>query len=758
MYFIINKNIDIVGEITTYSSINWEEEYLSQTGGDFEITLPASDYYYLHIQEGFIIYKTDSKKFGLVNYIEYIDNFTEDEKVEQLIKIKGEMGESILKRRVISPQLNKSGTIDDIFKSVIDTHFTNPKDAKRKINLEYIPNVKYSNKVSKSITGCTVAELFESVCSSKEYSYNLYLDLENKKFYCKLINGNDKSDSVIFSKEDDNLSNFKYVRSQEKLKTHIIVAGEGDGDNRTMVTVSNLNCTGLNRIESYLDKDNMSSKDLTDESYKNKLIEEGKTELNKYSTSEGTEFDILLNNYVVGTDFDLGDKVKIINENLGIETTTRVLAILYNSDENGIETIQVTLGNISEIDLEEDETNSKDNENESDTTNDSKTNSINTEYIKINAIDEEGNTLSDLEFAGGFFKIADKVFVMSLKNNTNKIINKISYECETNLLLSENIINVSSIEKIYCYSTHTVKDNIHTYDCYLSYYSNLTKIITVGEQYKEDEIPEEKFLHFAGDIETFLCEGLKNINGTLSIQGGEKKNYGSYMTCEYKIENNYENINIRNHTKELDYYSTDSTTYMIEYNGYLTALDDTYYNSLLSFIEETITYNISCEYDVYYKIIDKDKNVSKIKKANGTISCKNGEIIKVYIYTVSVDTLPDGERCTVSLNTSKHLQFNSQYIDSSNIDYAYEPLVCSNGIYIKVPQDLGTNYKNYQVKNVDKINFEMNCGYMQTNINTVYIINTCDTTECENIIANSAGIEQVEGVINLYPKLDESTS
>ena len=245
MYFIVNKSLEVVGEITTFSSINWEEEYLSQSGGDFEIVLPASDYSSLNIKEGFFIYKNNSKKFGLINYIEYIDNFTEDEKVEQLIKIKGEMGESILKRRVIAPQLNKSGTLDSIFKSVINTHFTNPKDSKRKINLEYIPNTKYSTKVNKCVTGCTVAELFESICSSKEYSYRVYLDLNSKKFYCNIINGSDKSNSVIFSKEDDNLANFKYVRSQENLKTHIIVAGEGEGDDRTIVTVSNINYSGF---------------------------------------------------------------------------------------------------------------------------------------------------------------------------------------------------------------------------------------------------------------------------------------------------------------------------------------------------------------------------------------------------------------------------------------------------------------------------------------------------------------------------------
>lgn len=759
MYFIVNKSLEVVGEITTFSSINWEEEYLSQSGGDFEIVLPASDYSSLNIKEGFFIYKNNSKKFGLINYIEYIDNFTEDEKVEQLIKIKGEMGESILKRRVIAPQLNKSGTLDSIFKSVINTHFTNPKDSKRKINLEYIPNTKYSTKVNKCVTGCTVAELFESICSSKEYSYRVYLDLNSKKFYCNIINGSDKSGSVIFSKEDDNLANFKYVRSQENLKTHIIVAGEGEGDDRTIVTVSNINYSGLNRIESYLDKDSLSSKDLTKASYKTKLIEEGKTELNKHSTSEGSEFDVFLNNYEVGTDFNLGDKVKIIDENLGIETTTRVLAVLYSSDENGVETIQVTLGNVTKIDIENDEKNEDNNdEDKDDTTNESKTTSDNSKYIKITAYDEDGKTLSDLEFSGGFFKMKDKVYLLVLKNNSNKIIDKISYKCTENLLKSENIIYINYNETINCFKTHSVKNNIHSYSCYMSSYSNLTKIISVGDEYNNNKI-DEKYLYYCGNIETFLCDDTRMIDGRLTIENGNISEYYSHFSNPVSIATDEQciYINIAKHNKEIQDYGLG-----YHYYGYISTLTDDNYNKLLSFLKSTITYNIKCNYDVYYKIVDKNKNVSKLKKMNnGIITCKNGEIIKVYIYTPEQNSLSNYS-CQVTMTNNNQLQFlrGQTLDDDKENNYTHEPLMCENGIYLRSVEDNNVIHTN--MKNVDKIDFTMKSGHSNAISNaasyTVYIINKTNEDDYLNIISSYFGSNQVSEVLKLYPKLDESTS
>lgn len=669
MYLILNKNIDIVAEITTFSSINWEEEYLSQSGGDFEIILPASDYSYLNIEEDFIIYKTDSLKFGLVNYIEYIDSFTEDEEVKQLIKIKGEMGESILKRRVISPQLNKSGTIDEIFKSVIGTHFTNPRDSKRRINMEYV-ETGHMNKISKCITGCTVAQLFESICSSKKYSYRVFLDLIHKKFYCKLVVAKNKSNSVIFSKSDDNLTDFTYIKSKEKFISHVIVAGEGTGQDRTMVTVSNSNLTGLSRIESYLDKNNVSSKDLDVDAYKDKLKEEGKTELNKYSSSQAINFDILLNNYKIGEDFELGDKVKIANENLGIETITRVLSILYSVDENGVETIQLTLGNIEEIELEEDETTTDKEEDKEDPTTDKQVTSVNTQYIPIFAIDENGNTLTNLEFPSGFFKINDNTFCLVIKNNTDKRVSKIYYTCTENLLQSEYAIFVNSSTVIECYQGYSVdSENKHFYTCNLKAYDNVVKVVVFGDAYKEPEGGSE-LIEVTPLYNDYIV--LKTVYYQPSLQGWldvpeMTHNYGEYTLYNRRFlgaAGRGETRTITSVSKYADgtLYNHESTATIPElsFDSYLNLRNNaTIFKLILNGTFNNATFTdkpIDGTGDIYIKVGDKFYKTGD----NGLISFSWGDNIEiVWMHPGNASSPPEGSlTITFEGNTDAKLGVN----------------------------------------------------------------------------------------------------
>lgn len=690
MYIILNKELEKVAEITTFTSINWEEEYLSQSGGDFEIVLPASTYSDLGIEDGFFIYKDDSLKFGIVNYIEYTDNFTENEEIQQLITLKGEMGESILKRRVLSFQLNKSGTLDDLVSSVIYTHFTNPKDIDRKINLEYIRNNNFSNYVSKCITGCTVAELIESLCSIYDCSYRVLLDLNNKKFQMKLIKGENKSSNVVFCKKDNNLSEFTFVKSKESYVSHVVVAGEGNGSDRKTVTVSNKNQTGIDRIETFLDKKSLSSKDMDSLTYINKLYEEGKSELSKYATTEASSFDIFLNNFEYRKDFDLGDKVTIKNENLGIETVTRVLAALTSVDENGVESTQLTLGDIAEIELAEDETtieqeeytaeDTDENGEVIDTTWDTNVTQITTEYLKIFAEDSSGVTLSDLEFAGGFFKIAEDVYVMCLKNNTGKDIKKIYYSADENLLKSENEIYGSSvIESIDCMSHRVDETSKHEYDCSLRSYCNITKIITVGEPLVEEIEGYE--LYNVANIKLVKCIDIRA--GLLFIADRDQQSSNFY----------HASVNVGNQTTMKQYrtmervsYNGDAVdVYRFQANANMFYIDDNYKTTCTNWLNVPIITRCSLAGNLDYKIYTR-RTLSNGTKSQliyvdkyDTVNLVPNQDISYYVYApknsnpelvITANKL-SGMQFRVS-NDLPNLQEDGYYYSYSNSDDGVE--------------------------------------------------------------------------------------
>lgn len=767
MYIILNKELEPVAEITTFSSINWEEEYLSQSGGDFEIVLPADTYSNLGIEDGFFIYKTDSLKFGIVNYIEYTDNFTENEEIEQLITLKGEMGESILKRRVLSFQLNKSGTLDDLAFSVLYTHFINPKDSRRKINLVYFRDESFNNYVSKCITGCTVAELMESLCSMCDCSYRIYLNLNDKRFYFELIKGNDKSANVVFCKRDNNLSEFTFVKSKESYVSHIVVAGEGEGSDRKTVTVSNDNQTGLDRIEAFLDKKSLSSKDMDELTYINKLQEEGKVELSKYRTTEASSFDIFLNNYEYRNDFNLGDKVTIKNETLGIETTTRVLAALTSVDENGIESTQLTLGDIAEIELAEDEKTleqeeytpeeTDDNGEIIDTTWDTKVTQITPEYLKIYAEDENGVTLSDLEFSGGFFKIAENVYIMCLKNNTAKKIKKISYSCDENILKSENVIYGDSvIDTINCWEGHEVDSTSkHSYQCNITDYCNITKIVEVGEPYTEiDEVDGYK-LYEAGTIKTLLCANPSCVYVQTESVNGEDTDTGSKAGYSFN-------------TKRLKYLSPVSTTttgsagqfVTKTRSGNITYLKDEEFNNFITFLGNTITYTVISDYQIYYKIRYKDGSLSKYEKAktflgkNKRIKCSNEQEIILYVYGPKIEeqqpdyqvkvSLPSRSGCYISMYDKDTKISNNTIMVYDQIS-PWDGLKSEDGYYMSILLNNSTSTLQYttSTQNILKKNKAFWITYIPSSIDQI-----------NAVLDGSEGLDEVQGIYNMFPKLN----
>lgn len=762
MYYILNKELEAIAEITTLISINWEEEYLSESGGDFEIVLPASGYPEIGIDDIYIIYKSDSLKFGIVNHIEYIDNFTEDEELLQKIIIKGEMGESILKQRVLSFQLNKSGTLNEIVKNVINTHFTNPKDAARQVNLKYVEDSTFSDFISKSVTGCTVAELLVSLCSSKKYSYRINLNLEQKRFYMKLIRGEDKSSNVVFCKSDDNLKDFTYIKSKENFVSHVFVGGEGDGLERKIATVSNSNLTGLDRNEVFLDKKNMSSKDMDSTSYYNKLYEEGKAELSKYSVSEASSFDIFLNNYEYDSDFTLGDKVRIKNENLGIETITRILAVLISVDENGVESKQLTLGDIAEIELKEDETSIEkeeytsedrdENDNIIDTTWDTKVTQISTEYIKIYAKDENDFILSDHEFAGGFFKIADDVYVMNLKNNTEKKIKQIYYLFEENILKSEDEIHGRSFEELIDCMTHTVdSEGNHRYDCELYSYCNLTKIVTVGAPLVE-EIDGYELINVA-NLTTIKCIDARA--GILFKVDRDKT--GKICDANFEVKSSYDNMYIQDGGREIiggvemDYVFCQSNLYYI-YDAYKTQYEN-YKNNPMTY-RFYFKDNPTGDCKVYARKISKDGRKSDMMDiTNDTaITATDGMTINFYLYAPKNNGYP-------VLNISSTKPSGAQYcyiFDSTKYDIKnLDPYMNNYENYVKYTDDKYFGFTNYME------DFSIDCNIMVPyNRYVCAIRNSDDQVALQNLetllSGNTYTAEQkVNIVCNYFPRVRE---
>lgn len=355
-YIIMSDEFEKLCEITAHKSILWHELYLDPTGGDFRMEL-AADRYLPYIKKGYYIINEDSEKFGIIDTFEVKD--TEEDGL--LLTVSGQMGESILQRRVIWPTVSMTGTTDEVVAAIIRMNITAPSNQSRQIaNFVYLENPEFSDNVSKQITGAQVGSAIVSIVGQFGYAYVVTIDAKQKRFVMRLIKGKDRSANqtenpvILFSAEDFGISEFTYLTSEQAVFSHVICAGEGYGAERASViypTTSTDANRGLNRREVFLDKQDLTRSagedaTLTEEGYIQKLEYEAAEKLKESATSEACEGVIRPRRYRLYRDFLAGDIVSVRNERLGLEYDIRVLGALVSIDENGAKDTTAEMGNL----------------------------------------------------------------------------------------------------------------------------------------------------------------------------------------------------------------------------------------------------------------------------------------------------------------------------------------------------------------------------------------------------------------------------
>lgn len=147
---------------------------------------------------------------------------------------------------------------------------------------------------------------------------------------------------MYFSDEYGNLNNVMYQYNDQNYKNVAIVGGSGEGPERIYVTVGQ--AEGLDRRELFVDAKDIQKEELTDEEYKNLLIQRGQDKLNEARISESIEGETGDNiGFLYKEDYDLGDIVMVKKKNWGIAMKRRITEIqeIY---ENGALTIVPTIG------------------------------------------------------------------------------------------------------------------------------------------------------------------------------------------------------------------------------------------------------------------------------------------------------------------------------------------------------------------------------------------------------------------------------
>lgn len=191
------------------------------------------------------------------------------------------------------------------------------------------------------------------------YKFGSELTITNAAaFRYNLLSGVDKSDEIIFSQTFDNLLSSSYRRNAASVRNFALIGGQGEGRERILAEYNaSPSLRGIDRAEMFLDAKDISSKytdgngqeqelDTTTAAglatYKGWLLERGKAkteETVQIETFEG-EIDTEATPYKFGTDFYLGDRVRVQDDYLGAYITPRILKFTMRQDRKYSEIVE----------------------------------------------------------------------------------------------------------------------------------------------------------------------------------------------------------------------------------------------------------------------------------------------------------------------------------------------------------------------------------------------------------------------------------
>lgn len=376
---------NFVGLIERYISCIWHEKFYDK--GEFELVAFADKETIELLQTGRIILKEDLRTnkfqtFMEIKEIEIVSNTDEGD----IIKVKGVSGNELLERRIIwdIAKFTNKNIVDVVYELVIehaggdmgiaqtynkfyDFFETLPSGltgSHRSLNIFVLKadRINTDIKITAQWTGKNILEVISQLC--KEYglgfkvetmgefyihtSSNTHMSLgSHNKF--RLIVPTDRSKSVIFSDDFDNIYNATYAKNINNSINVVLLAAKGEGANRERFAFEKdsenykeldayFDKAGgfgpelFDRYEAYVDNRDQDSEELTRDDYIKSLRVNAAE--NFGSISEAFDTELFTDGvFKFNKDFFLGDYVTI--RKFGLEIKAQIIENIESVDGNG---------------------------------------------------------------------------------------------------------------------------------------------------------------------------------------------------------------------------------------------------------------------------------------------------------------------------------------------------------------------------------------------------------------------------------------
>lgn len=265
--YVLDENLQPIGLFDTYRSLIWANRY--DKAGDCELYVDASVENFQLLSMGNYLTRFDTQD-SMTCRINKIELDTDAEAGNYLI-VTGTDSKSLLDQRIVWSMMNADGNTEAFIRSMVNLTCINPAlPARKMLKQNGDPLVQLGNLAgftevtTEQITYKNVGEKIREYCQTNNWGYRFVIS--NAALWFQLYAGTDRSGEVIFSDQYENLSSTKYVDDATNIGNVALVAGSGEGSERSR-NVSGY-AEGVDRYEIYVDaKDisqNITWEELTD--------------------------------------------------------------------------------------------------------------------------------------------------------------------------------------------------------------------------------------------------------------------------------------------------------------------------------------------------------------------------------------------------------------------------------------------------------------------------------------------------------------
>jgi hypothetical protein len=331
MIHIFNSDLERIGILTTFISLEWGEYY--NDTGIIRLTLNNTPENVTLFMVGNIIYQQSKQTAMRISHVAF-------DTAKQTITVNGFTTLDYLSQRAVIEPVEISNAEQGMYQIVHDNL--------RGLPIELAKLKEYDAEFETEVVGEVLNEL-KRIAAEANLGYKMLFDHRAAKHTFEVYIGTDRTwgqhdtPPVVFSEELKNLYNLRVVTDDSLFYNVVYVVAEDRNDNRRIVTVGDIDGNGVERHELYL-KANFAperGESINSPAYIERMETFGQDELNKRLNIQTFIAEVDPKEWQVK--YNLGDLVTCKSKRYGLRFDARIMHF-KEVTENNRTRVTLTLG------------------------------------------------------------------------------------------------------------------------------------------------------------------------------------------------------------------------------------------------------------------------------------------------------------------------------------------------------------------------------------------------------------------------------